>query len=361
MRPLRRLLHVAARPAAPRPPGVSPALSPEPQTWLIGWGCISEAAVKSDKRSLQTRPLVSGKPVTCLRPLDSRLGAILTLRLPAGPRSHPPGQGRRGGRRWPAGLRAVLGRGVCWAGFAAGLCGQGTGTARPGLTPGRARMVQTCQPRRAPATTGRPALGRPDEPPRVSGGRGRSPPRKSVLRVLLKPVVGSSGSPLARRCRAASRGVGLLARALRRDPKVFEGSGQRVARERRGGHVMDHDDTPPARGGHLDQAAAALRSPAPPNPHPGTPPQYPARGSRPFSWGVGCATQVNKCFWGEGSRLPPRVLGQSWGRTRGHMPALQGGPGSGPPHPADGAAWLRAGVLLKILSYLFRRKIIHFL
>lgn len=234
--------------------------------------------MKSDKRSLQTWPLVSGKPITCLRPLDSRLGAVLTLRLPAGPRSHPPRQGRRGGRRWPAGLRAVLARGVCWAGFAAGLCGQGTGTAGPGLTPGRARMVQTCQPRRAPATTGRPALGRPDEPPRVSGGRGRSPPSEVGLARSIKASGGLLGQPPSSALRAASRGVGLLARALRRDPKVFEGSGQRVAWERRGGHVTDHDDTPPCERRALGPGCRRPQIPRTPQPPPRDPASVPCPG-----------------------------------------------------------------------------------
>ena len=108
-------------------------------------------------------------------------------------------------------------------------------------------------------------------------GVGGGVPRKSVLRVLLKPVVGASGSPLARGCRAASRDVGLLARALRQDPKVFEGSGQRVAREQRGGHVTHHDDTPPLR-----EAGTWTRLPPPSDPpHPPTPTQGPRLGTLP--------------------------------------------------------------------------------
>lgn len=60
--------------------------------------------------------------------------------------------------------------------------------------------------------------------------------------------------------------MGPLARPLRRDPQVFEGGGQRVAQERRGGHVADQDHVLACKTRALGlslAAAAYLLHPAP--------------------------------------------------------------------------------------------------
>lgn len=52
---------------------------------------------------------------------------------------------------------------------------------------------------------------------------------------------------LARGFGAFSRDAGLPVRPLPQDPKVLEGSGQRVAQEGRIGHIVDHDDILPCK------------------------------------------------------------------------------------------------------------------
>ena len=92
----------------------------------------------------------------------------------------------------------------------------------------------------------RPASGGPDEPAWFWVFRQGPHPlvstQKWLLSILLKPVAGVLGTPLAQGFRVFSGDVGLLACPPRQDPKVLEGCGQRVAQEWRGGHVANHDD-----------------------------------------------------------------------------------------------------------------------
>ena len=94
--------------------------------------------------------------------------------------------------------------------------------------------------------TTRPALGGPDEPAWVwvlgQGPRPLVSTQKWLLSILLKPVAGVSGTPLAQGFRVFSGDVGLLACPPCQDPKVFEGRGQCVAQEWRVGHVANHED-----------------------------------------------------------------------------------------------------------------------
>lgn len=94
----------------------------------------------------------------------------------------------------------------------------------------------------------RPALGGPDEPAWFwvfrQGPRPLASTQKWLLSLLLKAqlVAGVLGTPPAQGFWVFTGDMGLLACPPCQDPKVFEGHGQRVAQEWRGGHIANHDD-----------------------------------------------------------------------------------------------------------------------